>query len=910
MTRPKEPTSGAPPEPWGPPDLCLVDGSALAYRSHFAFIRNPLVNSAGVDVSAVYGFLSSLVGILEKRSPRLVAVVFDTPEPTFRHRAFKEYKATRPPTPDALVRQLPVIRDAVEALGVRVLELPGYEADDVIGTLAARATALGMRSLVVSGDKDLLQLVGDSVRVHDPGKDLEFAPAEVERVFGVPPERVVEVLGLMGDSSDNIPGVPGVGKKTATDLVARYGTIEGVVAHADEIAGPARRRSIVENAELALRSRALATIDTAAPVGVEPGDLARRAPDRERVVGLFRELEFPSLLRRIVPEDDGVAPAGAGSVYETVRDERGLSALVERLRSPAGFAVDLETTSLDPVTTEIVGISFSDAAGRAWYAPLRGPDAAVGGPDAVLAALRPLLEDASVPKTGQNLKFDYAVLRSHGVELSPIAFDTMLASYLLDPERRSHGLSALALDRLGRTMTPIEELIGKGAEQLTLAEVAPSDVRDHACADAETAFLLTEVLRPEVEAAGLSRLLDDVELPLVPVLARMELAGVTVDTALLGRLSTDYGREAESLRRSVWAAAGVEFNLDSPKQVGEVLFGKLGLRRGRRTKTGFSTDERTLLALAEDHEIAGLVLSYRQLTKLRAGYLDALPKLVNPRTGRVHTTYNQAVAATGRLSSSNPNLQNIPTRSDLGRQIRRAFVAPPGRVLVSADYSQIELRIMAHLSGDEGLIEAFRAGKDLHRATAALIFGAAEDAVSREQRDWAKTVNFGIMYGMTAYGLARDLRIDAAEAQGFIDRYFATYPRVKEYTERAVREAARTGWSTTMLGRRRPIRGLDASAPAARGLAERTAVNTPIQGSAADMIKLAMIEADRLLSASGVPARMVLQVHDELVFEADEGAVDEVAGLARRSMERPPGMELGVPVVVNVASGSNWLEAH
>jgi DNA polymerase-1 len=909
MTRPTERTSGAPPEPWGPPDLCLVDGSALAYRSHFAFIRDPLVNSAGLDVSAVFGFLSSLVGILERRSPRLVAVVFDTPEKTFRHHAYAEYKATRPPTPDALVRQLPLIRDAVDALGVRVLEMPGYEADDVIGTIAARAAALGMRSLVVSGDKDLLQLVGDSVRVHDPGKDLEFSPAEVERVFGVPPDRVVEVLGLMGDSSDNIPGVPGVGKKTATDLIARYGTIERVIEHAGEIAGPARRKSILANAELALRSRALATIDRASPVDVEPADLARSAPDRERLVRLLRSLELPSLLRRLVPENDG-PPAGTCPVFESVTDGRNLRALVETLRSPAGFAVDLETTSLDPTAAAIVGVSFSNAAGRAWYVPLSGAGAARGGSCAALAALRPLLEDPSVPKTGQNLKFDYAVLRCHGVELSPVAFDTMLASYVLDPERRSHGLAALALDRLGRTMTPIEDLIGKGAKQLTLAEIEPSDVRDHACADAETAFVLTEVLRPEVEQAGLSRLLAEVELPLVPVLARMELEGVAVDAALLGRLSADYGREAESLRRSVWAEAGTEFNLDSPKQLGEVLFRKLGLRRGRRTKTGFSTDERTLLALAADHEIAGLILSYRQLAKLRAGYLDALPKLIDPRTGRVHTTYNQAVAATGRLSSSNPNLQNIPTRSDLGRQIRKAFVAPPGRVLVSADYSQIELRIMAHLSGDEGLIEAFRAGKDLHRATAALIFGADEEAVTREQRDWAKTVNFGIMYGMTSYGLARDLGIDAAEAQGFIDRYFATYPRVREYTERAVREAARTGWSSTILGRRRPIRGLDASSPAARGLAERTAVNTPIQGTAADMIKLAMIEADRLLGASGVPARMVLQVHDELVFEADEGAAEEVAALARRSMERPPGVELCVPVVVNASSGPDWLAAH
>jgi len=900
--------TAAPAGPSGSPDLCLVDGSALAYRSHFAFIRNPLLNSKGANVSAVYGFVSSLLPILERVAPRLAAVVFDTPEPTFRHREFAAYKATRPPMPDDLVQQLDGIRDVVEALGIPVLAVPGYEADDVIGTLAVAAAAKDLRSLIVSGDKDLLQLVGPLVTVYDPGKDIEFSPAEVTSRFGVPPERVVDVLGLMGDSSDNIPGVPGVGKKTAVELVARFGAIEDVVAHADEISGPARRRNVVEHAAQALASRALATIRTDAPVGAALDDLARRQPDRERLVALFRELEFPSFLRRLVPEETP-EERERGRAYEVVGDERALEALVGELRTSEGFAVDLETTSLDPTAAEIVGISFSRAAWRAWYVPV-GHGGAGLGREAALAALRPLLEDASVPKAGQNLKFDYAVLRCHGIELGPVAFDTMLASYLLDPEKRSHGLAALALERLGRTMTPIEDLIGRGREQLTLAEVPLDDVRDHACADAEVAWSLAEVLRRELDAAGLSPLLRQVELPLVPVLARMELAGVAVDTELLGKLAENYGREAEALRRSVWTAAGVEFNLDSPKQVGEVLFNALGLRKGRRTKTGYSTDERTLLALAAKHEIAGLLLSYRQLTKLKAGYLDALPKLVSPRTGRVHTTYNQAVAATGRLSSSNPNLQNIPTRTDLGREVRRAFVAGPGRVLVSADYSQIELRIMAHLSGDEGLADAFRAGKDLHRATAALIFATPEESVTKAQRDWAKTVNFGIMYGMTAYGLARELGIEPAEAQAFIDRYFATYPRVKEYTERAVRDAERTGWSSTLLGRRRPIRGLSAGNQAARALAERTAVNTPIQGSAADMIKLAMIEADRAIAEGGLPARMVLQVHDELVFEADEGAAGDVVALARRCMERPPGVELDVPVAVNVAVGASWYEAH
>ena len=778
----------------------------------------------------------------------------------------------------------------------------------MIGTLAARASARGMRSLIVSGDKDFLQLVDAGVRVYDPAKEIEFTPDEVEREFGVPPERVIDVLGLMGDSSDNIPGVPGIGKKTATELVARL----RVHRERHRARGGDRRTGETKEHHGARRPGAreprAGHDPPEVPIEVDIEDLARRAPDPAVVVPLFRDLEFPTLLKRVLPAE-GSSGSAVGFSYETVEDESGLDALLERAPHSEGFAVDLETTSLDPLTAEIVGISFSNRAGRAHYVPL-GHAGTTLDRAAVLARIRPLLEDETVPKVGQNLKFDYAVLRCNGIELRPVAFDTMLASYLLDPEKRSHGLSALALEHLGRTMRPIEDLIGKGKDQLTLAEVALPEVRDYACADAETAWSLTALFRPELEAAGLAGLMRDVELPLVPVLAGMELTGVSVDTAFLGRLAVDYGREADRLRQSVWAAAGVEFNLDSPKQVGEVLFDRLGLRKGRRTKTGYSTDERTLLALAAKHEVAGLILSYRQLMKLKAGYLDALPRLVNPKTGRVHTTYNQAVAATGRLSSSNPNLQNIPTRTDLGREIRKAFVAGEGRTLVSADYSQIELRIMAHLSGDEGLIAAFRAGKDLHRATAALVLGVPEargdegaaglgegGELRHHVRD--DVVRSRARAGDRARrgrGLHRPLLRDVSQGEGV--------HRARD------RDARKSGYSSTMLGRRRPIHGISSETPALRSFAERTAVNTPIQGSAADMIKLAMIEADRRLAASKLPARMVLQVHDELVFEVDEGAVQDVAALARESMERPPGIEIGVPVVVNVSTGANWFEAH
>jgi DNA polymerase-1 len=889
----------------GEPVLCLVDGTALVYRSHYAFIRRPLVNSSGENVSAVYGFASSLIKLLDELAPSHMVVAFDRPEPTFRHEAYEDYKATREPMPDELVDQLTAIHELVEAFGIHIVEEPGYEADDLIGTLAVAAREEGLRSVIVSGDKDFFQLVDDTITVLDSGKNVEYTIEGVEEKFGVPPSQVVEVLGLMGDASDNVPGVPGVGKKTAIDLIARFGSVEGVLEHIDEISGAKRKQNLREFSEQAMMSRDLVTIDLAAPVAFNEGELARRPIDAERVGAFLREYEFPSLLKLVVTEQ---SPDTSG--YSVVTSKKRLAGLVAALERSRGFVIDLETTSLDPHSAEIVGVSVALEEGEAFYIPV-GHTAGRSLPrDFVMDSLTPALTNEDVPKYGQNIKFDYKVLLTHGIELAPLAFDTMIASYLLDPGRRQHGLTALALEHLGVRMTPIESLIGKGGEQLSFADVGVNDASDYSCADADVTIRLTHLLSESIREEGLDVLLTDVEMPLVRVLAGMELTGVELDVSFLSSLAADFGREIEGLRERVCDLAGVEFNLDSPKQVGSVLFERLELPRGRRTKTGYSTDISVLERLRDDHEVPALILEYRQLRKLQTGYLEALPKLVNQVTGRVHTSFNQTVAATGRLSSSNPNLQNIPIRTELGRQIRRAFVAGEGKLLLSADYSQVELRIMAHLSGDATLVEAFKNGKDVHRSTASLIFGVSEDDVSSAQRESAKTVNFGIMYGMGRFGLARRLGVGNDEAADFIQRYFQTYPGVREYTERVIAEAEDSGYASTMLGRRRPITGLASDNARVRGMAERVAVNTPIQGSAADLIKLAMLGVDRRIRSDGLPCRMVLQVHDELVFEIPEDRLDDVSAAVREEMESPEGIELNVPVVTNLASGPDWFEAH
>jgi len=881
--------------------LYLIDGTALAYRAYFAFIRNPLINSRGENTSAAYGFTNTLVNLIRNHSPDYMAVVFDAGKPTFRHEMYEEYKATRQKMPDEMIDQLPRVKEAVDVLGVKQMELEGYEADDIIGTLALSGAEKGLEVYMVTGDKDFMQLVGDSVYMYVPMRDEIIGPEEVEKRYGIPPDKVVDLLGLMGDSSDNVPGIPRVGEKTAVELLKRFGSLEAVLDRWEEIPKPSIRASVRENRELALLSRALVTIKTDVPLECDIETLRFEGIDVARAREFFREMEFDSILE---------------SVMESVETEETpvtvvtMETLDEFFAEVSGFdevAVDLETTSLNALEADIVGVSIA-AGERAWYLPVAHTRGENLDRAAVFPRLKSLLEDESVRKIGHNAKYDAIILRRNGVNLDPITFDTMLAAYILDPGSRGYALDKLAEAHLNHRMQSITELIGKGKNQISFAEVDIESAARYSGDDAFTTRRLKDVFEPRLEREGLLSLFRDVEMPLMRVLMDMEMHGVCLDVPFLRDISDDFSRMMEQLERLIYECAGEEFNINSTKQLGEILFGKLGLKARRRTKTGYSTDTDTLMALAKQHELPGYILDYRQLAKLKSTYVDALPAMVNPRTGRVHTSYNQAVTATGRLSSSDPNLQNIPIRTELGRNIRRAFVAPPGHLLLSADYSQVELRVMAHMSGDAVLNEAFRNGEDVHRRTASVLFGVPPEAVSDEQRRQAKTINFGVMYGMGAYALSEQLGIGRNEAKSFIDYYFRVHTGVSAFIEKTVEDAKKNGYVTTILGRKRYVTGIHSENRNVSEFARRTAINTPIQGSAADLIKLAMIKVSERLKNENLDAHMILQVHDELVFEVSEDAVDETKEAVKEEMEGA--LELRVPLVVDIGLGRNWLEAH
>ncbi|MGQ9561101.1 MAG: DNA polymerase I [Candidatus Oleimicrobiaceae bacterium] len=890
--------------------LFLVDGSALVFRSYYAFIRNPLINSKGENTSAVFGVARSLLKILQEEQPDYVAVVFDRPEPTFRHQLYEQYKATRQAAPLELVEQWPRVREVVEALGIPIIEKPGVEADDIIGTLAKRAEQQGLATYVVSGDKDLLQLVSPATKVYNPrraGEAVEVLdPAGVAEKLGVPPERVVDYLALAGDSSDNVPGVPGIGPKGAVALLKEFGDLDNLVRHLDSIKKESVRKAIVEHQQELELSKKLVTIDCNVEMEVSFAQLERREPDTPRLLRLFRELEFASLAdqfaQRLQQEVN----------YRPITTEQQLAWLIEQLRGAGRFALDLETTSLNPIDAEIVGFSFAWRAGEAYYVPVQAPplDFTPWAPAAeIVGRLKPLLEDSSLKKCGQNVKFDMAVLKQAGVTLAGVEFDSMIASYLLNPTARQHNLDSLALEHFGHKKISITELIGTGKKQRSMAEVPLAQIAAYACEDADFAWRLEEKLAPQLHEAALWELFETVEMPLVPVLMQMELDGVSLDVPFLEEMSRQLSQQMESLMAEIYVQAGEEFNINSTQQLGRVLFDKLKLRKVRRTKTGYSTDVAVLEELAKEHPLPRTILEYRQLSKLKSTYVDALPKLVHPRTGRVHTSFNQAVTATGRLSSSDPNLQNIPIRTEIGSQIRKAFIpVDDNHVILDADYSQIELRIMAHLSGDARLCQAFVEGEDVHRRTAALVFKLDPEEVTPEHRRRAKEVNFGIMYGMGAYGLSTRLDIPVEEAEAFIAAYFATYPGVHQYIMETLAQAHRQGYVTTVLNRRRYLPEINSDNRRMREFAERTAINMPIQGSAADLIKVAMINISRALRASGLKSKMILQVHDELVFEVPKSELAEVRELVRQEMEQA--ITLNVPIKVDIGVGRNWLEAH
>ncbi len=887
--------------------LLLVDGSNLAFRAFFAIPG--LTNSHGEPTNALYGFVTTLLKLVREREPTHLAVVFDPKGGSFRNRIYPDYKGHRPDMPHDLRNQWPLFEPLARALGLTHVVVDDYEADDVIGTLAARFGE-DTEVWIVTGDKDMQQLVTERVGVFDPRKDEEIGIEQVRERFGCAPGRVPEVLGLMGDSSDNIPGVPGVGPKKAKGLIEQYGTIEGVYENLDEVRGPKLRQNLAENREQAELSRTLATIERAVPLELTLDDLAVRFPpeDKEELEQLFDKLAFQKLLPQVGAKLAGVSREG----YRLVTTRKQLAAVVAELADAEIVAFDTETTSLAPMQADLVGISVAADGDTAFYVPV-GHDydgcPAQLSPDEVIAALKPVMEDPSVPKVAQNAKYDLLVLRKAGIWVEGLVSDTMVADYLLRPQVRTHKLDDLALIHLNHEMIPFSKVV-EDPKRDTFASVPLDDARDYAAEDAHITLLLHRKLHPWLAESGLDGLYQDVEIPLVRVLADMEAWGVGVDGALLESMAAEVGSAIERSRARIHEIAGREFNINSPKQLAEILFDEMGLPVIHKTKSGPSTDARVLNALAArtDSPLPGEILDYRERTKLKSTYLDVLPTLVNPSTGRIHSSYNQTVAATGRLSSSDPNLQNIPVRTEEGRRIRNAFVAPPGRVLLSVDYSQIELRVLAHLAGEGGFRRAFEEGADVHRRTAAEVFDMMEPLVMPEQRRIAKAVNFGIIYGQTAWGLSESLGIPRGEATRIIERYNERYPELAAFRAQVLEEARTSGRVVTMLGRHRPITDMQAANRNVRMAAERAAINTPVQGSAADIIKVAMVAIHRRLLAEFPGDRMIMQVHDELVFEVAEERQQTLQAMVVSEMESA--VPLDVPLKVDVGVARNWADAH
>jgi DNA polymerase-1 len=898
----------------------LVDGSSYLYRAFHALPN--LTNSKGRPTGAIYGVTNMLKRLLKDYDPVHIAVVFDAKGKTFRDDIYKEYKANRPSMPEELAGQIQPIHDIVRALGLPLLQVPGVEADDVIGTLARRAAREGTETLVVTGDKDIAQLVGPSVRMVDTMKEVEYDEAKVAEKFGVAPNQIVDYLALVGDTSDNIPGVPGVGPKTAAKWLQQYGSLDAVVQHRDDISGKVGESLRASLTQLPL-AKELATIKCDVNLGLVPADLKREAPQNDALRRLYAECEFKTWLSELGGAQSAahatpVAAAGLSGFtgqarYETVDTLEALDRWIERLTAAKLFAFDTETTDLDTLKAEIVGVSFACEAGHAAYVPLAHNYP--GAPeqlnrDAALKKLAPLLEDDRLFKIGQNFKYDLSVLQNYGVTLRGTRFDTMLESYVLDSTASRHDMDSLALKYLGYKTVKYEEVAGKGKHQINFSQVGVAEATTYAAEDADVTLRLHQHLWPLLsQHVRLKEVFEEIEMPLAPVLARMERNGVKIDVNMLKTQSHELGHRVLEIERQAHAQAGQPFNLASPKQIQEILYGKQNIPVLKKTPTGQpSTAEDVLEELAANHELPRLILEHRSLSKLKSTYTDKLPEMINSRTGRVHTSYHQAVAATGRLSSADPNLQNIPVRTQEGRRIREAFVAENGHRLISADYSQIELRIMAHLSQDEGLIAAFAKNLDIHRATAAEVFGATPEMVTDEMRRAAKAINFGLIYGMSAFGLAQQLRIERAAAQTYVDKYFARYPGVRAYMERTRAQAREQGFVETLFGRRLYLPEINASNQGRRQGAERAAINAPMQGTAADLIKLAMIKLDAWIESSNPNVRMIMQVHDELVFEVKTDEVEPVLTVVRQTMSEAAA--LSVPLVVDVGVGGNWDEAH
>ncbi len=922
--------------------LFLLDAMALIYRAYFALSKNPRINSKGMNTSAIVGFNNTLYEVLKNEKPTHIGVAFDMFAPTVRHTDFEDYKANREEIPEDIAKALPYIRDLLNGYNIPVLGMEGYEADDIIGTLAKRAEKDGFTTYMMTPDKDFGQLVSENIFMYKParmGNKAEILGVrEVCEKYSIErPEQLIDILGLWGDASDNIPGVPGIGEKRAKELIAEYGSIENLLDNTDKLKGK-QKENVEKYADQAIQSKKLATIILDVPVEFKPDELKVSDPDPEALKKLFDELEFRTFAKRFFADlsqkegdgnkniqadlfagsDDEDGDAGGTTTWNTlantehdyhlVKTEKEATELAKKLGKSKAFCFDTETTGLDPNDAELVGISFAIKPGEAWYValPENYNDALK-----IVQLFRPVFENEKIEKVGQNIKFDLAMLKWYDIEVKGPLFDTMIAHYLLEPDLR-HNMDYLAETYLEYKPEPIENLIGKkGKKQLSMRDVDVEKVKEYAAEDADITLQLKEVFRPRLKETGAVDLFEKIEMPLVPVLAAMESEGVKLDIGNLNEYSKELEKYIGETEKNIHRLAGEEFNVSSPKQLGVILFEKLKISdKPKKTKSGqYSTSEDILQKLSGKHEIIELILEYRSLTKLKSTYVDALPSLVNKRDGRIHTSYNQAVAATGRLSSNNPNLQNIPIRTEKGREIRKAFI-PRNKdyTLLAADYSQIELRIIAHLSGDKNMIEAFNQDLDIHTATAAKVYGVKQDEVTAEMRRNAKMVNFGIIYGISAFGLSERLNIPRKEAAEIIDNYFVQYPDIKAYMEKQVSFAKKHGYVETIMGRRRYLKDINSANGVVRGFAERNAINAPIQGSSADMIKIAMINIYNEFNKRGLKSKMILQVHDELVFDTHVEELDTVKKIVKEKM--PAAIKLDVPVVIDMNTGNNWLEAH
>ena len=899
-----------------PKNAVLIDGNSLAYRAFYA-LPDTMKTASGITTNAVYGFTTMLLKILEKK-PDFIAIAFDRAAPTFRHKEYKEYKATRQKAPPTLIEQMPLVRKISEGFEIPVFEMDGFEADDLIGTLAKMAEKEDFDVEIFTGDMDALQLVDDKISVQRTMRGLtdivKFDEKEVEKKYGITPKQIVDYKAILGDTSDNIPGIHGIGKVGAVKLLQEFGSLDNILMNTSKISAPSLRNKVESGIDMARLSKRLATIVTDVPMNIDLGKLQAKELNLSKVIPLFEEFEFNSLIKKyseqpslFAVEKKREALKEANVNYVTVDSEEKLDALVKALSSTESFAFDTETTGTNPMEVDLVGLSFSIKPDSAFYVPVGHNKGKQLKLEKVLAALKPVLENKSIKKYGQNLKYDIEVLYNNGINVRNLSFDTMIAAYTLDPTGKI-GLKNLAHGLLGKKMIEITELIGTGAKQITLAEVDIEPVSDYACSDADVTLQLVPVLKQNIIKENLSELFNNIEMPLIDVLASMEENGVSIDQGKLKEMSKELEAEMKHLETHIFAISGEVFNINSPKQLQNILYEKLKLPIIKKTKTGASTDAEVLDELAVHFEIAKRLLDYRQLQKYKSTYVDVLPTLVNPKTGRIHTSFNQTITVTGRLSSSNPNLQNIPAKGAMAKRIREAFVpAKKGWKILGADYSQIELRILAHLSGDPVFTKAFNGDMDIHKATAAEVFDVPLDDVTDEMRDKAKVVNFGIIYGMSDFGLSKSLKIKKTEAAKYIDKYFTKHAGVKKFIDEVIAQAKKDGFVCTLLGRKRPLPDINSPNMGLRNFAERTAINTPVQGTAADIIKVAMINIHNQLIVRKLKAKMLLQVHDELVFEVPDEEVTEVRKLVEHEMVNA--VKLDVPVKVHIGAGNSWAEA-